>query len=154
MRTARSSSRPGGSPPGAPLDKAPPGTGHPLGTRHHPPGTSTPREQAPPRTRHPPQDQAPPPRTRHPPCGQNHRRLWKYNLAPTSLWAVIIPMIPIQSYEATSKCCFNFAFTSVWMNHYVFSKKSVPFCRMAQTMLKVAFLRQRDTCRYYVRCSN
>ena len=27
--------------------------------------------------------------TRHSPRGQNHRRLWKYNLAPTSLPAVI-----------------------------------------------------------------
>ena len=37
----------------------------------------------PPSSRHPP-------RSRHPPCGQNHRCLWKYNLAPTSLRAVKI----------------------------------------------------------------
>ena len=60
-----------------------------------------PREQAP-----PPRDQAPPPGPGTPlgaapspgadppgpgipPCGQNHRCLWKYNLAPTSLRAVI-----------------------------------------------------------------
>ena len=68
MRTARSSSHlGGGSPPPweqTPLEqKPPPGAGTP--------GAGTPR-------------------SRHPPCEQNHRRLWKYNLAPTSLRAVII----------------------------------------------------------------
>ena len=57
---------PGESPPGTPLRR-----------KHPPPGGSTP-----PRRKHP-QQEAP-----HPPCGQNHRRLWKYNLAPTSLRAV------------------------------------------------------------------
>ena len=42
----------------------------------------------------PPQPCMPPhnhvcPQPYMPPCGQNHRCLWKYNLAPTSLWAVI-----------------------------------------------------------------
>ena len=55
----------------------------PLGAEP-PPGPGTPPwsrplpEQTPPSSRHPP------------PCGQNHRRLWKYNLAPTSLRAVKI----------------------------------------------------------------
>ena len=61
IRTARSSSRLGGSPPGTPPEQPPPGPGNP-------PGPGTPPDQAPPRTRHPP-DQAPP-RTR-PPCEQN-----------------------------------------------------------------------------------
>ena len=69
MRTTRSSSRPGG-----------------VSTRHPPPrsrlrGTMHPPRSRPPRTRRPPG-------TRHPHCGQNHRHLWKYNLAPTSLRAV------------------------------------------------------------------
>ena len=46
---------------------------HPGGGGGSPPGT-------PPGSRHPP------------PCGQNHRRLWKYNLAPTSLRAVNITL--------------------------------------------------------------
>ena len=49
--------------------------------------TRPPDQALPPGTMHPP-DQAPP-GTRHPPCEQNYTRLWKYNLAPNSLRAVI-----------------------------------------------------------------
>ena len=52
----------------------------PPGAGTLPLGAGTPREQA------PPHEQTPP-GSRHP-CEQNHRRLWKYNLAPTSLRAV------------------------------------------------------------------
>ena len=38
----------------------------------------------------PPWPCTPPPAMHATPCGQNHRRLWKYNLAPTSLRTVII----------------------------------------------------------------
>ena len=82
MCTTRSSSHPGGlhkaplpqdqtpSPRTRPLrDQAPPATS-PHSTMHPPPGSRSPQDQA------------------HPPCDQNHRRLWKYNLAPTSLRAV------------------------------------------------------------------
>ena len=88
MRTARSSSCPGGlhqAPPrlGTPPEQAPPLEQAPptlpdqalprLGT--HPPGAGTPPDQAPPT----PPDQTHPragtPRTRHPPRGQNHRYL-------------------------------------------------------------------------------
>ena len=62
MRTARSSSRPGGSPPGTPLGADPPDQASPQEQTHpwtrHPPGTDPP-DQATPRSRHPP-DQAPP----------------------------------------------------------------------------------------------
>ena len=51
---------------------------------HAPPGTThTPQPCTPPKATHPPAT------TLTPACGQNHRRLWKYNLAPTSLRAVI-----------------------------------------------------------------
>ena len=50
---------------------------HPLATTHAP---------IPPATMHAPQQPC------TPPCGQNHRHLWKYNLAPTSLRAVIMAM--------------------------------------------------------------
>ena len=63
MHTARRSSHPGG-----------------VSTRH-PSQEQTPPDQAPSGSR--------PPRDQTPPCGQNHRRLWKYNLAPTSLRAFI-----------------------------------------------------------------
>ena len=36
------------------------------------------------------------------PCEQNHTRLWKHNLAPTSLWAVIT-----QLYDTSIKCYLN-----------------------------------------------
>ena len=90
MLTDRSSSCPeeGGLHQTPPEDQAPPGSGTPLG-----PGT--PQDQALPRPGSPlgpgtplgpgPPDQAPP-RTGH--REQNHRRLWKYNFAPTSLRAV------------------------------------------------------------------
>ena len=52
--------------PPAPLEEAPP-----------------PSEEAPPWEEASPREEAPPP-----PSGQNHRRLWKYNLGPTSLRAV------------------------------------------------------------------
>ena len=72
MRTTRSSSCPGG-----------------VFTRHTPRG-STPQRKHPLEEAQPPTPQRKPPRRRHPPPrGQNHRRLWKYNLAPTSLRAVI-----------------------------------------------------------------
>ena len=79
MRTARSSSRPGGD---GGLHQAPPGPGTPpdqaLPGSRHPPGADSPG------TRHPPEqiplDQAPP-GTRHPPCEQNDRQVQKYYLA-------------------------------------------------------------------------
>ena len=52
MRTARSSSRPGG------VSISPPRTRHPPQSRHPPPEQTPPRDQAPP---------LPPPRSRHPP---------------------------------------------------------------------------------------
>ena len=67
-------------------------TMHPL-TRHPPPpGPGTHPWTRPPRTMHPPPppDQAPPRDHAPSPCEQNHTRLWKYNLAPTSLRAVIM----------------------------------------------------------------
>ena len=38
--------------------------------------------------------------THTPPCGQNHRRLWKYNLAPTSLRAVMITKVTLVIYSS------------------------------------------------------
>ena len=78
MRIARRSSHPGG--------------GSPLGTPPSPGSRHSPGPDTPPRTSHPP---GPDPREQtHLPCGQNHRRLWKYNLAPTSLRTVIIGCHP------------------------------------------------------------
>ena len=59
-----------------------------------PPTMHVPHHAHPP-AMHTPQPCMPPPSHAHapthaPPCGQNHRRLWQYNLAPTSLWAVKI----------------------------------------------------------------
>ena len=67
---------------------------------HTPPAMFTPRLCMPP---------PPWPRTRPghacapPPCGQNHRRLWKYNLAPTSLRSVTMIWIALQQ-SANSVC--------------------------------------------------
>ena len=72
MRTARSSSRPGGSPPGTPSRTRPPRPDTP-GIRHPPPGPGTHREQT-------PRYEAPP--GSRPPCGQNDRQVQKYYLAP------------------------------------------------------------------------
>ena len=65
-------------------------TGHPL------PRDQTPREQAP------------------PPRGQNHRRLWKYNLAPTSLRAVKI------QFHNISKFCGKFWWYNCTLNNRKF----------------------------------
>ena len=71
MRTARRSGRPGGGV----STRQPPGAGTPPAARHA--GIAhTPLLQGM-LGYHPP------------PCEQNHRRLWKYNIAPTSLRAVI-----------------------------------------------------------------
>ena len=75
MRTACSSGRLGGSPPGTTPEQTP-------WEQNPPPDQAPPGPD--PRGADPPWEQAPPP------CGQNHRRLWKYNLAPTSLRAVKI----------------------------------------------------------------
>ena len=60
MRTARSSSRPGGLHQ-APLDQAPPGAGTPLDQ-----ASPTPQDQTPPGTRHTPPGADPPPRDQAP----------------------------------------------------------------------------------------
>ena len=60
MHTARSSSRPRGSPPGTPLDQTPWDQAPPPGTRHPPPGTRHPPGTTHPRDQTPPWDQAPP----------------------------------------------------------------------------------------------
>ena len=67
IRTARSSRRPGCSPPGTPSEEAPPRAGTPQS--RHPPRAGTPQSRQPPWSR-PPWEQAPP-WTRHPPCEQN-----------------------------------------------------------------------------------
>ena len=67
-----------------------------VSTRTPPPGPAPPRDQAPPRPGTPPGTMhthpgtMPSPGNMRPPREQNHTRLWKYNLAPTSLRAVKI----------------------------------------------------------------
>ena len=86
---------------GGGLQQAPPGAGTPPGAGRHPPGTRNP-----PGSRHP---------TPGPPCGQNHRRLWKYNLAPTSLWVVINCLLCVNAFW--SKCGKCYLFLQVDSNH-------------------------------------
>ena len=68
---------------------------HPLATTHTPWQPCTP-----PTTMH-----APLATTHVPPCGQNHRRLWKYNLAPTSLRVVKIAPCE-RAFMKKSPCLF------------------------------------------------
>ena len=65
MRTACSSSRPGGAPPGTPREQIPPQDQASLGSRYLPPGPGTPGTRHPPGAR--PPDQAPPLVDRHTP---------------------------------------------------------------------------------------
>ena len=91
-----------------PVGCVPPAAVAILGGLHQapPPRSRHPPDQAPHQSRHPP-DQAPPwsrhpPDQAPPPCGQNHRRLWKYNLAPTSLRAVKIFMWRMSPWKANT----------------------------------------------------
>ena len=91
MRTARSSSRLGGSPAGTPPGPDTPGTRHPPGTR--PPQTRPPWDHAPPRpgthtpgTMHPP-DQAHTPQTRHTP-------LWTESHMPVKQECIPVGCVP------------------------------------------------------------
>ena len=77
MRTARSSSHPGGVCTRSPQTMHTPEPCTPLGP------FTPPKDHAAPRTMHHPNGPGTPPT-----CEQNHIRLWKYNLAPTSLLAV------------------------------------------------------------------
>ena len=67
-----------------PLPCMPPSPAMHPPTMHKPPAMHAPLATHTPLAMHAPHACPPPP------CGQNHRCLWKYNLAPTSLRAVII----------------------------------------------------------------
>ena len=86
-----------GYPPGEqapPQSRHPPGSRHPPiwsrhpPSRHHPPRAGTTSQSRHPLERASPRADTPPGADTHTPRDQNHRRLWKYNLAPTSLRAV------------------------------------------------------------------
>ena len=79
MCTARSSSHPGGSPPGSPWTRHPPGPGTPW-TRY--PQDQAPPEQAPPRSR-PNRDQTPPKQAQTPPdTPRDQAPTWNWHTSP------------------------------------------------------------------------
>ena len=88
---------------------------------HHtcPPATQAPRPCMPP-AMHAPHHTHPlamhtPPTMYDPPRGQNHGRLWKYNLAPTSLRAVKIQLIQlIRQQKIRIKRLVRFELTTCW----------------------------------------
>ena len=96
----------------APLPHMPPTTHAPR--PHRPPGHACPPPCTPPTT-HTPWLCTPPRPCTTPPRGQNHGRLWKYNLAPTSLRAVKIQLIQlIRQQKIRIKRLVRFELTTCW----------------------------------------
>ena len=121
--------------------------GSSLGRLHTPPATHAPTMHAPPATHAPCQACPPchachhahplamhtwPPSHTCPPCGQNHRRLWKYNLAPTSLRTVMNEIGPESGGASLAHPRSANACTSNWRDKYHTCRRKYPTLSLPQ----------------------